>query len=246
VVMTMKINERTLVQVVHSRQTPEDKSGWLWKRGDLNKSFQKRWCVLKGNLFYYFDKRTDREPLGLIILEGCRVELAEHETEMFAFKIDFGSDDHNQTVGHNHSQQSCAQMRTYVLGTDSQQDMESWMKALSCASYDYLKMIVSELQTRLDDIHQLQDNRRRQRDSAGASAAAGGSGGQHSARINPFDAEVPDLMDVKAVGQSFQPSDTGILFTRRPFAEIHELYGFKFREYLQQNRDKQRPNLLDQ
>jgi hypothetical protein len=111
----MKINERTLVQVVNSSQTPVDRSGWLYKRGAINRSFQKRWCVLKGNLFYYFDKKTDREPIGVIILEGCRIELAENETELFAFKIDFGSYSQNP-------------LRTYVLGTDSQQDMEWYSK----------------------------------------------------------------------------------------------------------------------
>ena len=28
-----------------------------------------------------------REPLGVIILEGCTVELAEEETDVFAFKV---------------------------------------------------------------------------------------------------------------------------------------------------------------
>ena len=30
-----------------------------------------------------------REPLGVIILEGCTVELAEEETDVFAFKVKF-------------------------------------------------------------------------------------------------------------------------------------------------------------
>ncbi|CAG2108527.1 unnamed protein product [Medioppia subpectinata] len=245
----MRINERTLVAVVHSRQTPVDKSGWLYKRGDLNRSFQKRWCVLKGNLFYYFDKKTDREPLGLIILEGCRLELAELETEKFAFKIDFGGGTgapDGLYLGANQSAQNSGgqQMRTYILGTDSQQDMESWMKALSCASYDYLKMIVAELQTRLDDINKLQDSRlQRQRDSA---SGASGSGGHLSARSNPFDTEALDLMDVRPgasiIGQS--SADNCIQFTRRAFAEIHEFHGIKFREYIQQNRDKHKPNVI--
>jgi len=27
------------------------------KKGELNTSYQKRWCVLTGNLFFYFEKR---------------------------------------------------------------------------------------------------------------------------------------------------------------------------------------------
>ena len=49
-------------------------SGWLWKRGEVNKNFQKRYFVLKGNLLFYFDKRLDKEPIGVIILEGWFVE----------------------------------------------------------------------------------------------------------------------------------------------------------------------------
>ncbi|XP_054167973.1 sesquipedalian-1-like [Oppia nitens] len=218
----MKINERTLVQAVHSRQTPIDRCGWLYKRGEVNKSFQKRWCVLKGNLFYYFEKKTSSEPIGVIILEGCRIEVAEHETEMFAFNIDFGCDQQMSAQS-----QSSTQLRTYVFGTDSQQDMESWMKALSCASYDYLKMIVTELQTKLDDINQLKA-KRQSRDCA--------SSGQPAVRVNPFDNEGPDLLDLRSA-QSSQ-SDTGMQFTRRAFAEIHEFYGLKFRDYIQQNKDK--------
>lgn len=50
-----------------------DREGWLQKRGDVNKSWQRRYFVLKGNLLFYFEKKGDREPIGVIILEGCTV-----------------------------------------------------------------------------------------------------------------------------------------------------------------------------
>ena len=53
----------------------------------VNKAFQKRWCTLRGNLLFYAEKKGDKEPLGVIILEGCTVELAEEETEHYAFKV---------------------------------------------------------------------------------------------------------------------------------------------------------------
>jgi hypothetical protein len=46
----MKINELTLMNYATSADAPADKEGWLWKRGDVNKAFQKRYFVLKGNL----------------------------------------------------------------------------------------------------------------------------------------------------------------------------------------------------
>ena len=53
----------------------------------VNRSFQRRWCVLRGNLLFYSEKKGEKEPLGVVILEGCTVELAEEETEFFSFKV---------------------------------------------------------------------------------------------------------------------------------------------------------------
>jgi hypothetical protein len=64
----MKINEVTLVKYATSPDVPPEKEGWLWKRGEVNKSFQKRYFVLKGNLLFYFEKQNDKDPVGLIIL----------------------------------------------------------------------------------------------------------------------------------------------------------------------------------
>ncbi|XP_050075828.1 sesquipedalian-1 [Anopheles maculipalpis] len=129
----MKINEKNLC--TFATTPPVDLEGWLNKRGETNKSWQRRWFVLKGNLLFYFDKRTDKEPLGMIILEGCTVELAE-ESEQYCFQIIFH--------GPNN--------RTYYLSTESQANMEQWMKALTCAGYDYMKLMVAELQRQLDEI----------------------------------------------------------------------------------------------
>ena len=64
----MKINEKNLCHF--ACQEPYDKCGFLNKRGEVNKAWQKRWFVLKGKLLFYFEKRTDKEPIGMIILEG--------------------------------------------------------------------------------------------------------------------------------------------------------------------------------
>lgn len=69
----MKINEKNLCVYAISPTATADKEGYLMKKGEVNKGFQKRWFVLKGNLLFYFEKRYDKEPLGLIILEGCTI-----------------------------------------------------------------------------------------------------------------------------------------------------------------------------
>lgn len=136
----MKINEKTLINYCTSN-TPTDREGWLVKRGEVNKSFQKRWCVLKGNLLFYSEKQGDREPLGVIILEGCTVELAEEETDVFAFKIIFHGE--GKTQG-----------RVYILGSNTMEDLEAWMKLIACASYDYMKLMVVELQQQLAELEE--------------------------------------------------------------------------------------------
>lgn len=67
----MKINEKNLCMFAVT--PPVDREGWLLKRGEVNKSWQRRYFVLKGNLLFYFEKKGDREPLGVIILEGCTI-----------------------------------------------------------------------------------------------------------------------------------------------------------------------------
>ncbi|XP_045477615.1 sesquipedalian-1-like [Harmonia axyridis] len=202
----MKINEKNLCAYAVSA-TPIDKEGYLSKKGEVNKAFQKRYFVLKGNLLFYFDKKGDKEPLGVIILEGCTLELIDDE-EQFCFKIDF----HGSTN------------RCYILGTDSQESMEQWMKALACSSYDYMKLMVAELQKQLDDIEETPL-----------------SEPQHSAspkppprhRHNPFD-RVENFSNSNShsthttakqeTNYSIQPSTSQI---RISFKELHNSYGRK-------------------
>lgn len=130
----MKINEKSLSKFAASG-APADKEGYLMKKGEVNRGYQKRWFVLKGNLLFYYERRTDRDPLGVIVLEGCTIELDEN-SDGFSFQIVFPG----------------AASRIYVIGADSQEEMEAWMKVLSCGSYDYMKLMVSELQRQVDEM----------------------------------------------------------------------------------------------
>lgn len=42
--------------------------------------------------------------------------------------------------------------RTFTLSADNQESMEEWMKAIACASYDYMKVVVAELQKQVDEL----------------------------------------------------------------------------------------------
>ena len=137
----MKIlNEKGLMHFASSG-APADKEGYLEKKGELNKGFQKRWFVLKGNLLFYYERKGDRDPSGMIVLEGCTIELAE-DVKNFMFMINFAA----------------TGVRNYCLSAHSQESMESWMKALSCAGYEYMKLMVSELQNKLKEVSENADS----------------------------------------------------------------------------------------
>eukprot|EP00096_Caligus_rogercresseyi_P004569 TRINITY_DN1890_c0_g1_i2.p1 TRINITY_DN1890_c0_g1~~TRINITY_DN1890_c0_g1_i2.p1 ORF type:complete len:219 (-),score=78.37 TRINITY_DN1890_c0_g1_i2:283-939(-) len=167
----MKINDRVLC---HYAGCPQgfDKEGSLCIRGEANKSFQKRHFVLKGNLLFYFEKKGDKDPLGLIVLEGCSIELAEEEQEMFAFKIVFHGEGR----------------RSYILGTESQEMLEDWMKLLACAPYDYMKLMVIELQQQLRELEEVD------RMLGGGGGGAPNLSALPSSRMNPFDNSNEDAL----------------------------------------------------
>ncbi|XP_032642916.1 sesquipedalian-2 [Chelonoidis abingdonii] len=139
----MKLNERSVAHYA-TCDSPTDHAGFLHKRVKQHHhhhhhhhhttSYHRRWFILKGNLLFYFEDRESRDPLGLVVLEGCTVELCE-AAEEFAFAIRF--DD--------------AGAKAYVLVADCQATMEGWVKALSRASFDYMRLVVRELEKQLED-----------------------------------------------------------------------------------------------
>jgi len=131
----MKINHRHLSIFARGSATV-DRQGYLSKLGEDSKFYQRRWFVLKGNLLFYYGKKNDAEPVGLIILEGCTIERNE-DSEKFAFQLVF--------IG--------PAVRTYVFSADNQEDMEAWMKAFSCSGYDYIKDAVFVLQCRMNELN---------------------------------------------------------------------------------------------
>ncbi|XP_014240320.1 sesquipedalian-1-like isoform X2 [Cimex lectularius] len=209
----MKINEKNLAAFATS-PTCIDKEGWLVKKGEVNKGFQKRWFILKGNLLFYFEKKTDKEPTGVVILEGCTIELAEGEGQ-FGFKIVF------------HGQGN----RTYVLDADSQESMEQWMKSLACASIDYMKVMVTELERQLEEME--------------------GEMGQPvpppRTRHNPFNRASPSSSHARSHSIRSAPGRTDLDSHRQKnssssvsFRDVHTSFGRKILQDLNEWKHKQR------
>lgn len=196
----MRINDKHLCRIA-SGNTPIDKEGYLLKRGEVNKSFQKRWFVLKGNLLFYFDKKGEKEPTGVIIIEGCTVELAEM-TDAFTFELVFPG----------------STSRTYILAALSQEDMESWMKAITCASYDYMKLMVAELQRQLDEFNTEQKMRSNQGSTSSNSQMNPLYADNHQNLMDPFASP-----EVKS--KDFQPVYPRLDNHGKTFEQLHEEYG---------------------
>lgn len=129
--VTMKLNERSLAFYA-TCDAPVDNAGFLYKRGGRGTGSHRRWFVLRGNILFYFEAEGSREPLGVILLEGCTVELVDAREE-FAFAVRFAG----------------GRSRPYVLAADSQAALEGWVKALSRASFHYLRLVVRELEQQL-------------------------------------------------------------------------------------------------
>ncbi|XP_043924561.1 sesquipedalian-1 isoform X2 [Protopterus annectens] len=130
----MKLNERSVVYYA-TCDSPADMVGYLYKKGERNTAYHRRWFVLKGNMLFYFEEKDSKEPIGVVILEGCTVELCE-SSEEHAFAIKF----------------ECAKSRTYKMAADTYEAMESWVKALSRASFDYMRLVVKELEKQLEEM----------------------------------------------------------------------------------------------
>ncbi|KAF5891648.1 myosin regulatory light chain 2, skeletal muscle isoform type 2, partial [Clarias magur] len=127
----MKIHGKILHHYLSSGAP--DKEGYLYKKGEVNTSYQKRWFSLKGNLLFYRERRSERDILGVIVLERCVVQLCDSE-EHFAFSVSFFGD-----------AEEADGLRTYKFSAEDQASQESWVKALHSANHGYLELLVRDL-----------------------------------------------------------------------------------------------------
>ncbi|XP_051967955.1 sesquipedalian-1-like [Xyrauchen texanus] len=123
----MKVHGKILHQYLLS-SSPVDKEGFIYKKGELNTSYQKRWFTLKGNLLFYRDRPADRDVLGVIVLEGCSVQLCESD-EQFAFSLVFSEPG----------------LRTYKFSAGDELSQEGWVKALLSAQHGFLRVLLTDL-----------------------------------------------------------------------------------------------------
>jgi len=131
----MKLNVRTVIRYALG-SAPWDRQGFLLKKGELNPSYQRRWFTLCGNLLFYSERPGEEAaPQGLVLLEGCGVELCQSSAEGYPFSLQAGGG-----------------LRQYKLVAECQEDQEAWVRAISSASLGYIRPLVAELQTRYREL----------------------------------------------------------------------------------------------
>ncbi|XP_042327650.1 sesquipedalian-1-like isoform X2 [Sceloporus undulatus] len=128
---TMKLHVSTTI--LSPLEHGPDRQGILYKKSIRSASYQPRWCELRGNLLFYWDRYGDHSPPQLIILEGCTVELQESASEPYTFEISYP----NGLPG----------SRSYKMAAENQETMEGWVRALSTAGFGYLRALVAELES---------------------------------------------------------------------------------------------------
>eukprot|EP01111_Echinosteliopsis_oligospora_P007276 TRINITY_DN2205_c0_g1_i1.p1 TRINITY_DN2205_c0_g1~~TRINITY_DN2205_c0_g1_i1.p1 ORF type:complete len:374 (-),score=102.23 TRINITY_DN2205_c0_g1_i1:311-1432(-) len=95
------------------------KEGFLSKKGEINKSFRKRWFKLFGTMLFYYRKQKE-QPTGCICLIGSKEpDCAPYEQDVPPFCLTIPTPN-----------------RTYYLAADTAEEMFDWCQALrSCRCY---------------------------------------------------------------------------------------------------------------
>ncbi|KAK3579951.1 hypothetical protein CHS0354_033469 [Potamilus streckersoni] len=134
----MRFNNKELAYLAQQDREKFDKEGILYmkdkndghgifKKGSVG--FVQRLFRLRGNLLFYFKgKDAKSEPLGLLILERCSVELDLAEKDGYSFVIVYEGDE-----------------QTYTFKAETEMVRDEWIQVLHIASYESLKMQVQSL-----------------------------------------------------------------------------------------------------
>ncbi|XP_077763439.1 sesquipedalian-1-like [Canis aureus] len=137
----MKLHQKSVLNFFRGYRKAPDREGILLKKGARNISYQRRWFILRGNLLFYLENQADHTPLGLILLENCRVEPRLGATEPYAFTI--LTPRVEGTAG-----------RAYKLAAENQEELGAWLWALAGASWRRLVALLPPLEAQYQELCQ--------------------------------------------------------------------------------------------
>lgn len=134
----MRFNSRELALL--AQQTASvDKEGVLYMKEKQDSIFKRsevyvdRFFRLKGNLLFFFKNKEIRsEPLGVLVLERCTVELDLDEEALNSFMLVFEGEDN-----------------PFKFAAATEEERDGWIQALHMASYECLKMQLQSLREQL-------------------------------------------------------------------------------------------------
>uniref|UniRef100_K3WTQ1 START domain-containing protein n=1 Tax=Globisporangium ultimum (strain ATCC 200006 / CBS 805.95 / DAOM BR144) TaxID=431595 RepID=K3WTQ1_GLOUD len=92
------------------------KSGHLYKRSGVVRSWKPRFFSLEGTVLYYFKREGDAQPKGIVVLTGCHVTRT-HDKKFYSFRI-----------AHPHTS------KVYDLAATLQSRTQDWIDALEHAA----------------------------------------------------------------------------------------------------------------
>jgi WD40 repeat protein len=105
---------------------PPDKSGWLYKRGNLNSSWKKRWFVLRYQTLKYYKKSGDSKPKGFIPLSAALITPGTSEKMRRLFGWEIGSMKYS---------------RVFIIHADSESEMNEWIDCLQ-KNIEYVSLVI--------------------------------------------------------------------------------------------------------
>ncbi|ELU18555.1 hypothetical protein CAPTEDRAFT_77491, partial [Capitella teleta] len=134
----MRTNDSALKQV--ARQIRVDREGRLLYRGP-KESYRERWFRLKGNLLFYCRTTStgamlDPDPLGMLVMEQCSIQIEPYGDRPFVFSIQFQGESDKKHFFSGQNQKQC----------------EDWVCALRASSIQNLKSRMEELRSRIKSI----------------------------------------------------------------------------------------------
>ncbi|KAI8761816.1 inositol polyphosphate-4-phosphatase type I A isoform X2 [Biomphalaria glabrata] len=134
----MRFNSKELSLLV--QQTSKyDKEGYLMMKEKQEGFFKKqeayvnRYVRLRGNLLFYFKSKDSKsEPLGVVVLERCAVELAVDQETKNGFLLVFEGED-----------------QPFRFDAHTEEIRDAWIQCLHIASHECLKMQLQSLREQL-------------------------------------------------------------------------------------------------
>ncbi|KAM9962178.1 hypothetical protein ACTFIR_005073 [Dictyostelium discoideum] len=87
------------------------KSGNLYKKGKINKSWQKRWCMLSKDSKLFYHKQANEKHTGFVDLRQCIIKQSDCTEKENIFEINTSN-------------------RIYLFSADSKSEMEDWMRSI--------------------------------------------------------------------------------------------------------------------